>query len=143
VNQSNAMGRWHHEAIQAQHVTGRSFEVYKYTSTTPRVWVYADMHREMYGWIQDAGFEDVVEKRCKWPLGPWPKDPKLKELGIWARAHTDAGLENWCLALLTRVLGWSYEQVQVHIAAARKDLWDKSIHGIHEMRVVYGRKPPA
>lgn len=30
----------------------------------------------------DAGFEDVVEVKYKWPLGPWPKDPKYKEVGM-------------------------------------------------------------
>ena len=78
----------------------------------------------------------------RWGLIPsWAKDPKLKELGVWARAHADAGLEDWCLAPLTGVLGWSYEQVQVHIAKARQVLWDQRRHLWHEMRVVYGRKP--
>ena len=95
----------------------------------------------MDGWMRNAGFQDVVERRYQWPLGPWPKDKKLKELGIWARAHADAGLEDWCLALLTRVFGWSYEQVQAHIAKARARLWNRKRHAWHEMRVAYGMKP--
>ena len=94
----------------------------------------------MYDGVCAAGFQDVVQKRYQWPLGPWPKDKKLKEPGVWARAHADAGLENWCMALLTRVMGWSYERVQVHIATARQGLWDRKRHVWHEMRVVCGRK---
>ena len=95
----------------------------------------------MYDWMHDAGFEDVAEKRSWWPLGPWARDPKLKELGMWARAHADAGLENWSLAPLTGVMGWSYEEVQVHIALARQALWKQHRHLLQEVRVVYGRKP--
>lgn len=29
-----------------------------------------------------AGFKNVVEVQYKWPQNRWPKDPKLKELGI-------------------------------------------------------------
>jgi hypothetical protein len=31
--------------------------------------------------LEAAGFKNVVEKRYKWPLNRWPKDPKLKKLG--------------------------------------------------------------
>jgi hypothetical protein len=95
----------------------------------------------MYDWMHDVGFQDIVEKRYQSPLGPWPKDPKLKELGVGARANADAGLEDWCLAPLMGVLGWSYEQVQAHIAKARQVMWDQRRHLWHEMRVVYDRKP--
>jgi hypothetical protein len=95
----------------------------------------------IFDWMRQAGYENVVERQFKWPLGTWPKDRKLKVLGFWARTHAEAGLENWCLAMNTRVLGWSYEEVQVFIAKARQRLQDKKRHAWHEMRVVYGAKP--
>jgi hypothetical protein len=118
-------GNWGKEGIEAGERTGRTFVVMYH----------------MYDWIRESGFQDVVEKRYQLPLGPWPKDKKLKKLGFWARAHADAGLENWSMALLTRVFGWSYEQVQAHIAKARERLWNRKRHAWHEMRVVYGMKP--
>lgn len=30
----------------------------------------------------DAGFVDVVETQYLWPTNHWPRDPKLKELGM-------------------------------------------------------------
>jgi hypothetical protein len=30
----------------------------------------------------DAGFEDVKEEVFKWRVGMWPKDKKMKELGL-------------------------------------------------------------
>ncbi|KAL1981643.1 hypothetical protein VTN96DRAFT_2357 [Rasamsonia emersonii] len=33
------------------------------------------------GWLSQAGFVNVKEDVYKAPVAPWPKDPKLKELG--------------------------------------------------------------
>lgn len=32
--------------------------------------------------LADAGFTDIVETVYKWPTNHWPKDKKLKELGM-------------------------------------------------------------
>lgn len=99
------------------------------------------VYQKMAGWMRDAGFEDVVEQPVKWPIGPWPKDKKLKEIGLWCRAHLDIGLENWSLRGLTGILGWTVDEVTVYCAKMRQDLRDKKLHGIHEMAVAYARKP--
>lgn len=80
------------------------------------------------------------------PHGPWPKDPKLvsitvpelltyvadifvqKELGAWNQLQAMEGLEGWTMAPFCRVLGWSLEEVQVHLAGAQKDYCDPNIH---------------
>ncbi|KAI9707946.1 MAG: hypothetical protein M1820_004365 [Bogoriella megaspora] len=58
----------------------------------------------MADWIREAGFVDVVERRFKWPVGPWSSDPKLKELGRWNLLNWETGMEGWALALYTRQL---------------------------------------
>jgi hypothetical protein len=57
--------------------------------------------------IEAAGFVNVVERVYKTPIGGWPADPKLRELGQWALLGFDTGLEGFALATLTRVLGVS------------------------------------
>lgn len=57
--------------------------------------------------IERAGFVDVVETRYKWPMNAWPKDPKLKELGLWNQLRIYDGVEGYTLRLLTRVGGVS------------------------------------
>lgn len=32
--------------------------------------------------LEAAGFVNVVEVQYKWPQNRWPKDPKLKEIGM-------------------------------------------------------------
>jgi len=91
--------------------------------------------------LVDTGFEDVVEHNFKWPIGPWPRDPDFKELGLWTRAHIETGLENWTLRLLTSVLGWTADEVRVLCANVRNELRNPRVHAIHPMNIVYGRKP--
>lgn len=59
------------------------------------------------GYMEDAGFEGVVEHRFKLPIGGWSSDPKLKDIGRWNQLHWEEGIEGWCMALLTRILGVS------------------------------------
>ena len=59
------------------------------------------------GWITEAGFEDVVEEVFKWPLGDWPADPKLKDIGRWNATLWNLGIEGWSLRLLTQTHGVS------------------------------------
>lgn len=75
-----------------------------------------------------AGFVDVVERRLKWPLGIWPKDKFFKELGYWTAQNFDVGLEGLLMALLTRGMGWTKEEVLVYCAHARPALRDQKVH---------------
>lgn len=91
--------------------------------------------------MTNGGFANVTEHRFKWPIGPWPRDPDLKHLGQWARAHVETGLENWTLRLLTSVLGWTADEVRLLCANVRSELRDPRVHAIHRMNVVYAQKP--
>ncbi|KAL5414849.1 hypothetical protein PMIN06_005590 [Paraphaeosphaeria minitans] len=100
-----------------------------------------DAISHMGTWMRAAGFVDVVEQHFVWPIGPWPKDPKLKELGRWGERNWADGLEGWVMALYTRILGWKYEQVVEFVRAFRKVIKDRKNHYCQDVRVVYGRKP--
>lgn len=43
--------------------------------------------------MEDAGFLDVVEVVHKWPTNQWPKDPDMKELGMWNLENLLQGLQ--------------------------------------------------
>ena len=64
----------------------------------------------MKKWMEEAGFINVVEKRYRFPVGTWPRDPKMKELGMWFRAYFEDGMEGYAMALLTRVLAVSFSR---------------------------------
>lgn len=90
--------------------------------------------------MRDAGYSDIVARQVKWPINTWPRDPKHKDLGQWAHENFSWGCESMSLALFTRVLGWSSEEVRVFMAQVRKDLKDRRIHAYWNFWIVYGRK---
>ncbi|KAF6832780.1 methyltransferase domain-containing protein [Colletotrichum musicola] len=75
-----------------------------------------------------AGFVDVRVSQYKWPINNWPRDHKYKEIGMWAHENVVSGWEGLCMATLTRIYGWSREEVMVAVALCRRELVDRSIH---------------
>ncbi|KAM6523137.1 hypothetical protein FSOLCH5_003756 [Fusarium solani] len=55
--------------------------------------------------MEDAGFEDVQQEILKIPIGGWPKDPSLKELGKYQLVQQIQGAESYMPAVFSRVLG--------------------------------------
>jgi hypothetical protein len=84
-----------------------------------------------------------ADTQMKVPIGPWAKDPRLKEIGIYHREHVIASVEPFILALFTRVLGWSNDRTQVMIASLKNNFRSKNIHFYTITHFVYGRKPAA
>ncbi|KAJ5471467.1 hypothetical protein N7530_008824 [Penicillium desertorum] len=94
--------------------------------------------------IRNAGFVDVHEKNYKWPIGPWPRDQKLKEAGIVNFQHWINGIEGWCMWLLTKFghpQPWDKDEVHVYVAKLRKELKNSRFHIWHQGRRVWARKP--
>ncbi|OJD29405.1 sam dependent methyltransferase [Diplodia corticola] len=101
-----------------------------------------DVVYRMKGWLEEGGgWEDVTQVEYRWPTGPWARDARMKELGRWSRLHLLEGVENWTLAMLTRVLGYSFEEAQVWIAKIKADVRDPAVRAYHDMYVCYARKP--
>jgi len=92
-------------------------------------------------YMEEVGFVDVQVVVKKWPLGPWNKDKKLKELGIWVRANSLDGLQAVSMAVLTRGLGYSAQDVEMELVGVRKDLMNPSLHGYLDVYFVWGRRP--
>jgi hypothetical protein len=83
---------------------------------------------KLKGCIEEAGFEKVTEEVFDLPLGAWAKDKRLKEVGAFHYVQLRGGLQAIVMALFTRVLSWSTQQVEVYLASIRAELDDKSIH---------------
>lgn len=60
---------------------------------------------EMKDGMIKAGFIDVTERFFKLPIGPWPKDQRLKALGRYQRLVWDESIEMWMMMFLTKVMG--------------------------------------
>jgi hypothetical protein len=94
-------------------------------------------------WLRDAGFEAIETTKKILPMGPWPKDKKLKEVGKYYqvntlddgrnlircnnRANRKKGIENHSIALFTRN-GWQYSEAQVFFAHVRREILTNRMH---------------
>ncbi|KAL1893852.1 hypothetical protein Cpir12675_003920 [Ceratocystis pirilliformis] len=92
-------------------------------------------------WMIDAGFEDVHEEIVRIPIGPWPKDPHLKELGRFEQIHMQMSVESHTLALFTRIWGYTEEQARLLIEGVKRDFRNKDLHLITSYRFISGRAP--
>jgi hypothetical protein len=91
--------------------------------------------------MADAGFVNITERVFFTPIGPWPKNRALKEVGLYWRAVLMEGLEAIALAPLVKGLGWRKEEVDVFCAKTREAYLDKSTHAYMPFYILYGQKP--
>ncbi|KAI0538717.1 S-adenosyl-L-methionine-dependent methyltransferase [Xylaria digitata] len=91
--------------------------------------------------MQAAGFVDLKVYNMKTTLGPWPADPKHKEIGQYARLALEQDVEGFIMYMWTTVLGWTREEITVYAAHLRRELRSPNFHAYYPQRVVVGRKP--
>ncbi|EAW10017.1 class I SAM-dependent methyltransferase [Aspergillus clavatus NRRL 1] len=89
--------------------------------------------------LASAGFSDVHEDILKIPIGAWPRDPKLKQIGQFMQIHAIDSVEPLTLALFTRVLGWSETECRILIAKVRQEFKDRKQLFVYA-HFIHGRK---
>ncbi|KAJ5100051.1 hypothetical protein N7532_007052 [Penicillium argentinense] len=104
---------------------------------------WADQMKEE---LQKAGFVDIHEKNYKWPIGPWPKDPILKEAGRLHYHQWTSGMEGWAMFFLTKYgvpKPWTNDEAQILMAKVRKEIFNSRHHFYQVAKRVWARKPTA
>ncbi|KAI5856820.1 S-adenosyl-L-methionine-dependent methyltransferase [Tricharina praecox] len=91
--------------------------------------------------LEQAGFVDVTEVCYKQPLGPWPKDKKLKQLGAMTLMMLEVGLQAYSLAAFTRILKMDPAEAERRVRLATDVAKDRNNHIYNRFYVAYGRKP--
>ncbi|KAI1382728.1 S-adenosyl-L-methionine-dependent methyltransferase [Hypoxylon trugodes] len=112
-----AINRWDEYLVKASKKLGRPF----------------DAGSGHFDRVKAHGFVNVERKIYKWPINPWPKDPKFKEIGLWTRANIEGNLEGISTALLARGLELSREEILAFLAEVRAELRNPRIHAYWEV----------
>jgi hypothetical protein len=90
--------------------------------------------------LRAAGFVDIHLKWYNWPIGPWAKQKKNKEIGKYSLANFhDAAATP--VAIFTKVLGWSGEEFEELLREVREEQQAQKIHLYHTVAFCYARKP--
>lgn len=79
---------------------------------------------EMKDAFSKVPFVNVQHEIYKVPIGRWPKDQKLREVGVFLQAQMLDSVEGVSMAYFTRVLGWSKEETIVFAAKVRQEFKD-------------------
>jgi len=85
--------------------------------------------------LEEIGFVDVVEKRTQFPIGTWAVGKKMKTLGAWMRHDMLTGLQAMSMAIMTRGLGMTPEEVDAHLVNVKAEIESNKLHGYYSMYV--------
>lgn len=120
-------------------------------------------------WLEEAGFAEVQALSRLVPVGAWPKEGRLKEIGRWHLSHmlhggmysfssglrtqteilTSAmltalrgeGMENYSMMLFTRA-GWDPAAVHALLREVEREVQDPMMHSFTKACFVTATKPP-
>lgn len=94
----------------------------------------------MKGALEKVGFVDVTVREFKLPIGPWPKQKRLRDAGLLQLSAMLEGIEGLSLRLLKFYDGWTIEELKVLLAKVRTELKDPGCHAFWPLIVVVGRR---
>ena len=96
---------------------------------------------KMKRWMEEAGYVDVHEHINKLPIGKWPRDPELKNIGLlWGQA-VSGGLSAISNKVFHDGLDWNRAMLETFLVSVRQSLAMKGVHAYHKLYVVCGRRP--
>ena len=73
--------------------------------------------------FQSAGFVNVEAHEEPTPIWPWPKNKRLKEIGVFfLHQFIEAAVDGYSLALSTRFGGLTEEETEVLLGHVRKEI---------------------
>ena len=145
VTDTSAMHEWGRFYIEGGKRLGQTFEILE-----------NDLQEKC---MEEAGFVDIttVNKkvnmstpvstihhltlRSQVPIGGWPANPRVREIGLFVLAALEKDFEGYVLYMASQLLGWTMQEVTVYCSQLRRELRSRDNHPYFRVRIVYGRKP--
>ncbi|KAG5662037.1 hypothetical protein KAF25_004276 [Fusarium avenaceum] len=90
--------------------------------------------------FEQASFTDIKTMDYKFPVGGWPKDPKLAAIGQFVQTTLENDLEGYTLMMWQDVCKWPEDEYQVALMSLRKAIRNPKVHSYMTVRYVYSRK---
>lgn len=90
--------------------------------------------------MRGAGFSNVHTKHFKLPIGPWAKDKRLKEAGLFGMVNLLEGMHGLSVKLFTDLLGYSQQELEKLVEECKEEVLKKKVHSYYPVYVVLGQK---
>lgn len=78
--------------------------------------------------MRTAGFINVTRLNFKLPIGPWPKDERLRRAGLFGLVNLLDGVHGLSIKIFTNLLGYSPEDLEVLLEECRREAKSKAVH---------------
>ncbi|ORY54836.1 methyltransferase LaeA [Pseudomassariella vexata] len=91
--------------------------------------------------LKQAGFVDVEHLIKDVPFHPWPEDEHKKDIGRWFNLGMTQGIEALTMAPLTRMRGFTREQVLTLAQDVRKEIGTRSFRVSCTMHIWTAKRP--
>ncbi|EXM17997.1 hypothetical protein RAB80_010118 [Fusarium oxysporum f. sp. vasinfectum] len=92
-------------------------------------------------WAKEAGFTQVTEQRVRLPVGRWPKDKRLRDIGTLMAANFYKGVQRFTAKTFRDILGWSEDEVEILNASVMRASRYCDARAMFDFVVVTTRKP--
>jgi hypothetical protein len=80
---------------------------------------------ELKDWMREVGFVDIHETIFKIPVNGWPKDMRLKHVGMMWQRNLLEGLSGFSLGMFHRFMGKTVEEIEASVST----IYDTIISG--------------
>ncbi|KAK5098609.1 hypothetical protein LTR70_002497 [Exophiala xenobiotica] len=101
-----------------------------------------DPFPQMPDLLRQGGFINVLATERPCPIGTWPKDKKLKEIGrFFKHQFINMAVDSYSLALFTRIGGWSEAETQILLARVRDEFKGNKMHLYTHCSYAIAEKP--
>jgi len=91
--------------------------------------------------LQARGFINVEKKIWHAPIGDWPRDPRLRTIGVYMREI----VMDFAMAMAARPFveyGMDKAEIDEVLVGLREVLGDRSVHAYVPFHYIWGQKPP-
>lgn len=99
-----------------------------YFEMSTRVGASGHEVRSWRRYLEDAGYEDVHEHVFKIPTNPWPKDERLKRVGLFELVHFRDNISSVFARGFRQILNGDPAYFEVLLARARKEVLNLQMH---------------
>lgn len=91
--------------------------------------------------MRQCGYVNVTERIFHIPIGTWPRNKTLKNVGRYWKTILLDGIQAIALGPMTRGLHWRREQVETFLVSVRNGYHDNSMLLYMPLVCVFGQKP--